>query len=163
MTVRDATVADIGPLARLWHDSWHRAHDELIPPAVVAYRTASSFEERLRSGLGGVRVAARPDIPNGPSGLCIVKGDELNQLFVAPGAFGTGVADQLERDAQRRFREAKVDVAWLACAIGNERAAGFYERCKWVRVGSMEYDLQAGHRTFPVEVWRYEKSVLEQV
>ena len=47
--------------------------------------------------------------------------------------------------------------AWLACAIGNQRAARFYEKCGWRRVGNMINRLDTPTGIFPLEVWRYEK------
>lgn len=45
-------------------------------------------------------------------------------------------------DAEARLAERGVETAWLACAIGNHRAARFYEKSAGI---------------FPLEVWRYEK------
>jgi hypothetical protein len=52
---------------------------------------------------------------------------------------------------------AGVWVAWLACAIGNERAARFYEKRGWRRAGNMINELETADGIFPLEVWRYEK------
>jgi len=54
------------------------------------------------------------------------------------------------------MRDAGVETAWLACAIGNERAARFYEKHAWRRVGTvMHQPDDSGGIEF--EVWRYEK------
>jgi hypothetical protein len=45
----------------------------------------------------------------------------------------------------------------LACAIGNEQAARFYEKCGWHRAGTMINNLDTTEGVFPLEVWRYEK------
>lgn len=154
MATRDARPAEIEPLARLWCDAWHEAHAALVPAPVVAARTPESFAARLREGLGAVRVTG----PVGdPTGLCIVAGDELNQLFVAPRARGAGAALALERDARRRLREGGASRAWLVCARGNDRAAAFYERCRWRRIGTVVHDLRSGDAAFPCEVWRHER------
>jgi RimJ/RimL family protein N-acetyltransferase len=50
-----------------------------------------------------------------------------------------------------------VETAWLACAIGNERAARFYEKCGWRRTGNMINYAETANGAFPLEVWRYEK------
>jgi GNAT superfamily N-acetyltransferase len=88
-----------------------------------------------------------------------VKGDELYQLFVAAPARGSGVATALIADAEDRLRQDGVQTAWLACAIGNERAARFYEKSGWYRVGTVVQLLDTVDGIFPLEVWRYEKSL----
>jgi ribosomal protein S18 acetylase RimI-like enzyme len=47
----------------------------------------------------------------------------LYQLFVSPHARGSGVAAALIADAEARLAERGVQTAWLACAIGNDRAS----------------------------------------
>ena len=63
----------------------------------------------------------------------------------------------LLRDAEARLAESGVEVAWLACAIGNDRAARFYEKCGWRRTATVVYHAEAPGGSFPIEVWRYEK------
>jgi hypothetical protein len=46
---------------------------------------------------------------------------------------------------------------WLACAIGNERAARFYEKSGWRRIGTMVSRLDTANGPFDLGVWRYEK------
>jgi len=60
-------------------------------------------------------------------------------------------------DAEGRLRENGVETAWLACAIGNMRAARFYEKCGWQRLGTMMNPLETTEGIFSLEVWRYEK------
>lgn len=154
--VRDAHASEVRVLAGLWHDTWHEAHAALVPAAAVAPRTRASFETRLRDGSKPVRVTG----PVGsPSGLCVIVGNELSQLFVDARARGTGTALALERDACRRFRRAGVRTAWLACARGNDRAAAFYEKRGWRRTGTMSFDLQAHAAPCLIEVWRYERRI----
>ena len=57
------------------------------------------------------------------------------------------------------MRDAGVRVAWLSCAIGNERAARFYEKRGWRRVGTVVEGLTLATGPFELEVWRYEKSL----
>ncbi|HYO45285.1 MAG TPA: GNAT family N-acetyltransferase, partial [Gemmatimonadota bacterium] len=96
-----------------------------------------------------------------PAGFCAIKGDELYQLFVSAKARGSGVAAVLLADGETRLAESGVEVAWLACAIGNERAARFYEKWGWHRVGIMVDELETPSGIFPLEVWRYEKRLLQ--
>ncbi|WP_328600485.1 GNAT family N-acetyltransferase [Mesorhizobium xinjiangense] len=92
-----------------------------------------------------------------PVGFCMIKQDELYQLFVSREARGAGVAAALLVDAEKRLAANGVTKAWLACAIGNERAARFYEKSGWHRVGPMINELETPDGTFQLEVWRYEK------
>lgn len=94
-----------------------------------------------------------------PVGFCIVKGDELYQLFVSAPARGTGLAAELAVDAEARMAAKGVAIAWLACAIGNDRAARFYGKCGWRCTGTVINPLDLGTCRFDLEVWRYEKSL----
>jgi ribosomal protein S18 acetylase RimI-like enzyme len=89
----------------------------------------------------------------------MLKGDELYQLYVSAHARGSGVAAALIADAEARLSEAGVATAWLACAIGNDRAARFYEKCGWRRAATIVSQLDTTNGTFALEVWRYEKSL----
>jgi GNAT superfamily N-acetyltransferase len=156
MTVRAAEDLEIDHLAKLWFDSWHESHAHLVPPALTRLRTLDSFRSRLQADLPNIRVAGPP---GAPVGFSVVKGDELYQLFVSAQSRGSGVAAALMADAEGRLAERGVDTAWLACAIGNERAARFYEKCGWRRAGTMVNELDTSSGKFPLEVWRYEKSL----
>jgi ribosomal protein S18 acetylase RimI-like enzyme len=156
MPVRAADRTEIDHLARLWFDGWQDAHAQIVPPELTRLRTLESFRERLDAALPNIRVVG----PSGsPVGFCIVKGDELYQLFVSAESRGSGVAAALIADAEARLSANGVETAWLACAIGNERAARFYEKRGWRRVGTMINQLDTPKGTFPLEVWRYEKSL----
>ncbi|HUE82814.1 MAG TPA: GNAT family N-acetyltransferase [Pyrinomonadaceae bacterium] len=156
MKVRSAQEVEIGQLARIWYDAWHEAHARIVPAELTRLRTLEGFRERLRAALPDVRVVGPL---GGPDGFCVVKGDELYQLFVSAQSRGSGVAAALVADAEARLRQSGADTAWLACAIGNHRAARFYEKCGWRRVGNMVNNAETSNGTFPLEVWRYEKSL----
>jgi GNAT superfamily N-acetyltransferase len=83
-------------------------------------------------------------------GFCILKEDELYQLYVAAQSRGAGVAAAL-------LAERGVARAWLTCAIGNHRAARFYEKSGWRRTRNMISILQTAEGPFQLEVWRHEK------
>lgn len=154
MEVRGAEEVEIGQLAKIWYDGWHEAHAHILPAELTRLRTLESFRERLQAALPNVRVVG----PSGePVGFCIVKDNELYQLFVSAQARGSGVAVKLIADAEARLSESGAESAWLACAIGNERAAKFYEKCGWRRTGTMVNLAETSNGTFPLEVWRYEK------
>jgi len=157
MEVRDAEKTEIDQVAKIWHEAWNDAHAQIVPAELTRLRTLELFRERLETAWPRVRVVGPP---GEPLGFYMLKGDELDQLFVAAHARGSGVAAALIADAEIRLAEAGVKSAWLGCAIGNERAARFYEKCGWRRTGIIAYLAHTANGTFPLEVWRYEK-VLE--
>jgi GNAT superfamily N-acetyltransferase len=149
-------VADVEQLARLWHDGWRDAHLAIVPAELACLRTLESFRERMRADLADVRVAGSP---GSPLGFTMLKSDELYQFYVAAAARGTGVAASLMADAEARFAARGIEVAWLACAIGNQRAARFYEKCGWRLARTVVSLLETPDGPFELEVWRYEKRV----
>jgi ribosomal protein S18 acetylase RimI-like enzyme len=154
--VRRAEAGELDHLAQLWCDGWHDAHAGIVPSELTRLRTLESFRDRLQAALPDIRVVG----PFGtPVGFCMIKDAELYQLFVSASARGTGVAAALIADAEERLAERGIVTAWLACAIGNDRAARFYEKGGWRRVGTMINYAETSTGTFPLEVWRYEKSL----
>jgi GNAT superfamily N-acetyltransferase len=156
MEVRNAEAQEVDALARIWYDGWKDAHTGIVPPELKRIRTEESFTERMRAALPSVRVAG----PSGaPVGFHMLKDDELYQLYVSAGARGSGVAAALIADAEARLADAGFETGWLACAIGNDRAARFYEKSGWRRVGNMMNPLETPDGVLNLEVWRYEKRV----
>jgi GNAT superfamily N-acetyltransferase len=156
MLIRNADAPEIDRLARIWYDAWQDAHARILPAELARVRTLESFRERLRPALDHVRVA---ELSGDAVGFCMVKDDELYQLFVTAAARGSGVAAALVADAEARLAAAGIATAWLACAIGNERAARFYEKCGWQRTGTVINPLDTPAGIFRLEVWRYEKQL----
>lgn len=153
MHVRPADPTDLDRLAGIWYDGWQDAHLGLLPPDLARRRTRDSFLERLRIALPALRVLGASAAP---VGFCLVRGDELCQLYVSAAARGSGAARALVADAESRMADAGVEIAWLACAVGNERAARFYEKWGWRRAGTVMHEPEdSGGNVF--EVWRYEK------
>jgi GNAT superfamily N-acetyltransferase len=156
MDVRAAREEEIDRLAKLWYDGWQDAHAQILPAELTRVRTLESFRDRLTAALAEVRVAGPP---GAPLGFHIVQDDELYQLYVTAASRGSGIAAALIADAEARLFEAGVATAWLACAIGNDRAARFYEKRGWRRAGTMLNHLETPSGIFSLEVWRYEKSL----
>jgi ribosomal protein S18 acetylase RimI-like enzyme len=152
--VRNAELAEIDLLARIWYDGWRDAHEQIVPEDLTRLRTLESFRDRLEAALPSVRVVGAA---GEPVGFCMLKGDELYQLYVSGSARGSGAAASLVADAEAHLSKKGVETAWLACAIGNERAARFYERCGWRRTGTVINHLETPAGEFLLEVWRYEK------
>ena len=154
MDVRAAREGEIDQLARLWYDAWQDAHASIVPAELTRLRTLESFKQRLEAAFSDLRVVG----PTGaPVGLCVIKGDELYQLFVSAQSRGAGVAAALIADAEARLSARGVATAWLACAIGNDRAARFYEKNCWCLAGTVVYPAETSSGPFPLKVWRYEK------
>lgn len=154
MEIRLAQESEIDFLAQLWYDGWQDAHANILPEELARDRTLESFKERLTNLLPDTRVIDGVDTP---LGLCIVKKDELYQLYVSAEARGSGVAAKLIADAESRIAANGFGKAWLACAIGNARAARFYEKSGWHLAGNMINRLETIEGEFLLEVWRYEK------
>ena len=152
--VRDAHESELDELATVWYEAWRDGHEALVPAELTRRRTRERFRDRLHAALAEVRVAG----PLGaPVGFSMLKGSELYQLFVGARARGSGVAAALIADTEARLLARGVETAWLTCAIGNDRAARFYEKCGWHRSGTVIDELATPEGTMRLEVWRYEK------
>ena len=151
---RAAVAADVDSVSQLWHDGWRDAHLAIVPAELAQHRTLPSFRARLIAALDEVLVA---DVDGVPAGFVMLRGDELYQFYVSRHARGTGVAAALMADAERELTRRGVRVTWLSCAIGNTRAARFYEKCGWTRTGTFTDQSVIEGGTFPIETWRYEK------
>jgi ribosomal protein S18 acetylase RimI-like enzyme len=156
MNVRAVEAQDIDHLARLWHQGWNDAHATLAPEGLVRARTLERFRERLVEARDDTRVIGPP---GAPLGLCMIKDDELYQLYVAREARGSGIAAALIADGEARLAARGFAVAWLACAIGNDRAARFYEKCGWMLAREVMSRLETPSGVFEIAIWRYEKAV----
>ena len=154
MTTRPPDPSETGALARLWYDGWQDAHAAILPATLARARTRESFAERMAAALADVRVIG----PQGaPLGFAMLKGDELYQFYVASEARGAGVAAALMADAEAQLSARGVETAWLACAIGNARAAKFYEKSGWHLAKTVVNRLDTVDGPFDLEIWRYEK------
>ena len=156
MNVRSALETEINQLAQIWYEGWQDAHGKILPAELARDRTLASFMARLEAALADVRVVGAP---GEPAGFSLLKSDELYQLYVRRQSRGAGVAAALLGDAEARLALGGVAKAWLACAIGNERAARFYEKNGWRRVGNMSSILETANGPFSLVVWRYEKDL----
>jgi len=154
--VTDLRKADVPDAAKLWEDGWHDAHAKIVPAALRALRTSASFRERLFDKIEMARVVLRD---GQVLGLCMTQVDELYQMYVAPQARGLGLAQTLIADAERRIKAAGYPTAWLACAVGNDRAARFYEKSGWCNTGVAPVALDTSAGTFELDVWRFEKKL----
>jgi GNAT superfamily N-acetyltransferase len=154
--IRNAEVGDVDELACLWFEGWHDAHLDIVPADLSALRTLESFRARLVAALTSVRVTGSS---GAIAGFYMLRGSELYQFYVARAARGTGVARVLIADAEAHLYARGTQLAWLTCAIGNDRAARFYEKCGWHHASTFVDTLSTPAGPYQLEVWRYEKAL----
>lgn len=151
----DLSDAILQPLATVWFDGWHDAHDAIVPEALTRLRTRDDFVHRLQTAKFFMRVAVRGD---DVLGFVAVVDSQLDQLYVAKTARGTGVAQALMKAAEDHLRASGHKTAWLSCGIGNRRAALFYEKAGWAPAGEETVALETTNGPFSLKVWRFEKA-----
>jgi GNAT superfamily N-acetyltransferase len=156
-SIRPAADADMAAVADLWHEGWHDGHAGHVPEGLTAARTLAAFHERTPSRVPDTAVAVDDD--GSLLGFVMVVGDEVEQVFVAPAGRGTGVADALLEEAERRVAAGGHASAWLAVVVGNARARRFYERQGWSDAGDLPYEVTAGGEVFVSPCRRYVKRV----
>jgi GNAT superfamily N-acetyltransferase len=154
--LRPARPADAPKVAEIWHAGWLDGHLGHTPDALVAVRTRQSFDQRAVDRIGDTVVASGgEDI----AGFIMVVGDEVEQVYVAGGHRGTGLAALLLAEAARRVAANGHDRAWLAVASGNARARRFYAREGWVDEGAFDYMAKHESGTIAVPSHRYVKQL----
>jgi len=152
-TLRAATMNDVEAVAEVWHRAWIDGHAGHVPEALLPHRTLEHFRRRVPPRIPSTTVAA---VGSRVVGFVTVRDDEVNQLFVAEAARGTGIATALLRHAEGVIA-LRAGVAWLAVADGNARARRFYERQGWQDVAAIDYQADIEGGTIPVPCRRYER------
>jgi thiosulfate/3-mercaptopyruvate sulfurtransferase len=122
----------------------------------VAARTRASFDERAAARVADTDVV---EVGGAVRGLAMVHDDEVEQVFVAREARGSGVAALLLDAAERRVRAHGHERAWLAVVPGNARARAFYARRGWRDEGDLDRRLAVGDGEVVVACRRYTKVV----
>jgi len=131
-TIRKPTQSELPALAQLWYNGWQVAHAAHVPASLTAIRTLESFALRLSDHFDDIRVISEIGTP---LGICIIKGPEIYQIFVAPEAKGKGVAAALITDGLKRIGKAGHESAILDVIAENTRAIAFYEKMGWQKKG----------------------------
>jgi GNAT superfamily N-acetyltransferase len=156
ITIRPAVDTDVPVIAEIWESAWRDAHLGNVPDSLVEVRTAESFRERAEALVAETSVAV---VAGAVAGFVTLDADELEQLFVDRAHRGTGVADALIAEAERRLREAGHRHVWLAVVAGNARARRFYERSGWTDEGPFEYLAYGWDGPIAVAAHRYVKAI----
>jgi len=155
IVLRAATVEDADDIAVLWHRGWSDGHLGHVPEALHAHRRLADFQQRVPPRIPTTTVA----VAGGKLvGFVTVRDDEVEQVYVAAPARGTGVSVLLLRHGEEEVGK-RYSTAWLAVAVGNARARRFYERQGWRDVAALEYPAETGAGPITVACRRYEKAV----
>lgn len=156
VALRPATSADAGTVATIWYEGWRDGHLGHVSEDLATVRTPESFQDRAAQRTADTTVA----VADGQvAGFVMVVGDEVEQVYVAAGHRGTGVATLLLAEAERAVAAAGHQRAWLAVVAGNTRARRFYERSGWVDEGPFDYPVAVAGGTIAVPAHRYAKPV----
>ncbi|MDF1728822.1 MAG: GNAT family N-acetyltransferase [Sulfitobacter sp.] len=153
LSIRKAEAGDVAEIAAIWHAGWHQGHADVVPAALVAQRTRAECHERTAKRLGETTVA----LSGGQIvGFYMIEGDELYQFYVARAFQGQGLAGQLMALAEGDLTGRR---AWLACSVGNDRAAAFYRKAGWHQVAIEPYEVETSAGPQTVRIWRFEKDL----
>ncbi len=156
ITLRAATPDDAATVADIWHEGWHLAHPGHVPDGLTERRTLEAFHQRAPQRVADTTVA---EVEGRVAGFVMVVGDEVEQVYVAPEAFGSGLAGVLLAEAERQVAVQGHRTAWLAVATGNSRARAFYEKQGWADAGDLPYEVVALGERFVSPCRRYEKQL----
>ena len=154
--LRPASDTDVDRIAEVWHEGWHDGHAGNVPDGLTAARTLPAFTERVRHRVTDTDETTVAEVDGEVAGFLMVERDEVEQLFVARGHRGSGLATTLLREGERQVAEQGYAVAWLAVVTGNTRARRFYEREGWADAGDLPYVVEAGGEQFVSPCRRYE-------
>jgi ribosomal protein S18 acetylase RimI-like enzyme len=155
LTLRAASPDDAETIATVWHSGWRDGHIGHVPDALLPHRHLEDFLRRVPPRLPETTVAT---IDGEVVGFVTVREDEVEQVYVAATARGTGVAGLLMRHAEKVIA-GRFDTAWLSVAVGNARARRFYERSGWSDAAAIDYRAEIEGGTLPVPCRRYEKHI----
>ncbi|GIF26628.1 GNAT superfamily N-acetyltransferase [Actinoplanes tereljensis] len=157
VSLRRAATGDVAAIGTVWESGWRDGHLGHVPDELVALRTADTFRDRAGERVADTTVA---EVDGQVAGFVMVAGDEVEQVYVAAGHRGSGLAGTLLAEAERLVAQAGHSVAWLAVVPGNARARRFYERNGWTDDGGFRYEAAHADGTVEVPCRRYVKQVI---
>ncbi len=154
--LRPAVEADVEAITAIWVPGWRDAHEGRVPDELLTHRSPEQLGARVPSMIADATVAT---VGGAVAGFVVVRGDEVEQMYVGERFRGSGCADELLSGAEslvaRRF-----DRGWLAVVAGNDRAIAFYERRGWSDHGPFDHiTWTPDGGTIAVPCRRYEKVV----
>ncbi|MEM9344389.1 MAG: GNAT family N-acetyltransferase [Pseudomonadota bacterium] len=137
--VRPFEPDDASDVTVAWFEGWHDAHAAFLPEALVSTRGLEAFQKAAPRLAAPVDVA---EVEGRVVGFAQVNGQELEKLFLARHARGTGVAQALMASAEQRIRSEGFVEGILDYVRGNARAARFYEKSDWRIVREEEDEIE---------------------
>ncbi|MEQ6248783.1 GNAT family N-acetyltransferase [Sulfitobacter sp. HNIBRBA3233] len=153
MQIRPAVAADTAEIARIWHLGWHQAHAGLVDADLVRLRDPSEFANRTAARIDRTWVAEKD---GALAGFYMIEGSELYQFYVDADHRGAGVAKEMMAAAEADLPAPR---AWLACTVGNDRAAAFYTKCGWENRGPEDCAVETSEGPRNVRIWRFERDI----
>jgi GNAT superfamily N-acetyltransferase len=151
--LRAAIPDDFHSITTIWHQGWSDAHLGQVPQGLHEHRRFEDFWARVSERARDTTVEI---IDDQVVGFVMVHDDEVEQMYVAAPARGTGTATALLEHAENTIA-ARFALAWLAVVAGNARARRFYARNGWYDAGGFDYEAWVEGGTFTVPCHRYEK------
>lgn len=143
-------------VATLWHIGWRVGHLEIVPKDLIGFRDEASFRDRILESMSDCFLL----IDEGQIlGFVRLKGNELDQFYVAPDKIGQGVAKKLMSAAENKLRERGVSKASLFATVGNDRAIRFYEKHGWTNAGQETVGVETAAGPFEMDEVKFEKNL----
>jgi ribosomal protein S18 acetylase RimI-like enzyme len=149
-TVRDATAADAGVVARIQVASWRAGYAGLLPDDVLAGLSEAELRLRWAARLptaapASCLVTGAPPVGFVTSGPSLDEADhsgsgQVYALYVDPAHWGHGLGRMLLSGALTRLRDAGFASAHLWVMTTNEAARGFYEHEGWTASGRTQVE-----------------------
>lgn len=155
MWLRPARPDDVGSIATIWHAGWADGHAGHVPAALADHRSPADLARLAEERVETTTVAI---VDGTVVGFVTVHGDEVEQVYVAHSARGTGVVTAL-LDAGEAAIARTYPSAWLAVVAGNTRARRCYERHGWRDDGAFSYRADTAGGPFTVPAHRYVKQL----
>ena len=109
--LRPIAPGDTQAVAALWCAGWRIGHADIVPEGLFKFRNEAQFHDRIMDSLDDCFVSGAD---GQITGFIRLKGDELDQFYVAPDQIGKGTAQALMAAAEQMLRSRGVARAFLS-------------------------------------------------
>ena len=137
-TIRTASEDDAEGLVRAHEAAWDATLAPIVGSRLAELAPLEARIEAARASFADPPENAQAWVAEREGeivGMATTHDDELRNLYVAPAAWGTGVAQELMRAALEWMAGRGVREAFLWVGEENRRARRFYEREGWTADG----------------------------